>query len=89
MAQKPKPPPPRYQALKRSNLELTLQPGEEGEDESKMRLYNLARVFYELEKRLPRMQEKVRWELESKGYVEVDDEYHKRKAEAQAVIDRD
>ena len=54
-----------------------------------MRLYNLARVFYELEKRLPRMQEKVRWELESKGYVEVDDEYHKRKAEAQAVIDRD
>ncbi|RLN09894.1 hypothetical protein C2845_PM11G08030 [Panicum miliaceum] len=86
LAQKPKPPPPRYQALKRSNPELTPRPGEE-EDEAKMRLYILARAFYELEERLPRMQEKVRSELERKGYVEVDDEYRKRKAEGQAVVD--
>ena len=53
-----------------------------------MRLYNLARMFYELEKRLPRMQEKVRWELESKGYVEVDDEYHKRRGRGAGIWHR-
>ncbi|CAN6372879.1 unnamed protein product [Urochloa humidicola] len=88
LAQKPKPPPPIYQALKRSNPELTPRPEEEG-DESKVRLYFLARAFYELEERLPKMQEWVRKELESKGYVEVDDEYHERKAKVQAVIDRE
>nr|CAB3503023.1 unnamed protein product [Digitaria exilis] len=46
-----------------------------------MTMYVLARAFYELEERLPKMQEKVRNELKNKGYVEVDDEYHKRKAE--------
>ncbi|CAL4983460.1 unnamed protein product [Urochloa decumbens] len=88
LAQKPKPPPPIYQALKRANPELTPRPGEEG-DESKVRLYFLARAFYELEERLPKMQERVRKELDAKGYVEVDDEYHERKAKAQAVIDRE
>ncbi|CAN6226767.1 unnamed protein product [Urochloa humidicola] len=88
LAQKPKPPPPIYQALKCGNPELTPRPGEEG-DESKVRLYFLARAFYELEERLPKMQEWVRSELRNKGYVEVDDEYHERKAKAQAVIDRE
>jgi len=88
LAQKPRPPPPRYQAIKRENPELTPRPGEEG-DERKMRLYILARAFYDLEESVPRLQERVRREMESKGYVEVDDEYHKRKAEKQALIDRE
>nr|CAB3502594.1 unnamed protein product [Digitaria exilis] len=88
LCQKAQPPPPPYQALKRSNPELTPRPGEE-DDEEKMTMYVLARAFYELEERLPKMQEKVRSELKNKGYVEVDDEYHKCKAEAQAVIDRE
>ena len=88
LAQKPRPPPPRYQAIKRENPELTPRPGEEG-NERKMRLYILARAFYDLEESVPRLQERVRSELESKGYVEVDDEYHKRKAEKQALIDRE
>lgn len=74
--------------LKRSNPELTPRPGEE-EDEGKVTMYVLARALYELEERLPKMQERVRSELRSKGYVEVDDEYHKRRAEGQAVIDRE
>jgi len=88
LAQKPRPPPPRYQAVKRENPELAPRPGEEG-DEQRMRLYVLARAFYYLEESVPRLQERVRRELESKGYVEVDDEYHRRKAEAQALIDRE
>jgi hypothetical protein len=50
LAQKPWPPPARYQALKRSNPELTPRPGEE-HDETKKRLYFLARAFYDLEER--------------------------------------
>ena len=88
LAQKPRSPPPRYQAIKRENPELTPRPGEEG-NERKMRLYILARAFYDLEESVPRLQERVRREMESKGYVEVDDEYHKRRAEKQALMDRE
>jgi hypothetical protein len=88
LTQKPKPPSARYQALKRSNPELTPQPGEE-DDKDKVTLYCVARVFYEREERLPKMQERVRSDLESKGYVEVDGDYLKRKAEVQVVIDRE
>jgi hypothetical protein len=88
LAQKPLPPPARYQALKRSNPELTPRPGED-DDKDKVSLYCVARAFYEREERLPKMQERVRSELESKGYVEVDGDYLKRKAEVQAVIDRE
>jgi hypothetical protein len=88
LAQKPEPPPARYQALKRSNPELTPRPGEE-DDKDKVLLYCVARAFYEREERLPKMQEGVRSELASKGYVEVDGDYLKRKAEVQAVIDRE
>ncbi|CAN6363361.1 unnamed protein product [Urochloa humidicola] len=88
LSQKPRPPPPPYQALKRGNPELTPRPREE-DDRDKRTMYTLARAFYEREERLPLMQERVRGELRSKGYVEVDDEYRKRKAEVQAVIDRE
>jgi hypothetical protein len=38
---------------------------------------------------LPKLQDRVRRELKEKGYVEVDDDYHKRRAKAQAVVDRE
>ncbi|CAD6256279.1 unnamed protein product [Miscanthus lutarioriparius] len=88
LAQKPEAPPPTYQALKRSNPELVPRPGEE-EDKKLCGLYVLARAFYEVEERLPKLQKWMRSELKEKGYVEVDDEWFKRKAEAQARIDRD
>ncbi|CAO2146689.1 unnamed protein product [Urochloa humidicola] len=88
LSQKPTAPPARYAALKRENPELTPRPGEEA-DEDKMRLYRLAKNFYEMEERLPREQARLRGELERKGYVELDDETVRRRAEVQAVIDRE
>ncbi|CAN6381721.1 unnamed protein product [Urochloa humidicola] len=54
-----------------------------------MRLYGLAKAFYEMEEQLPRQQAWVRGELERKGYVELDDETVRRRAEIQALIDRE
>uniref|UniRef100_A0A0A9CT35 Uncharacterized protein n=1 Tax=Arundo donax TaxID=35708 RepID=A0A0A9CT35_ARUDO len=88
LAQKPMAPPARYAALKRSNPQLTPRPEEEV-DEAKRRLYVLAKAFYEMEERLPKVQEWVREELKAKGYVEMDDEWVKGKAEVQALIDRE
>lgn len=88
LAQKPEAPPPTYQALKRSNPELVPRPGEEEEDKRLCGLYVLARAFYEVEERLPQLQEWVRSELKNKGHVEVDDDWFRRTAEAQARIDR-
>lgn len=42
-----------------------------------------------MEEGLPATQEWVRSELRKKGYVELDDESAKRRAEVQAVIDRE
>ncbi|CAN6381718.1 unnamed protein product [Urochloa humidicola] len=88
LSQKPTAPPGRYAALKKSNPELTPRPGEEA-DEDKMRLYRLVKAFYEMEERLPRQQVWMRGELERKGYVELDDETVRRRAEIQALIDRE
>ncbi|XP_066342130.1 uncharacterized protein [Miscanthus floridulus] len=88
LAQKPEAPPPRYQALKRSNPELVPRPGEK-EDKKLMALYGVTRALYEVQERLPKLQEWVRSELKEKGYVEVDDDWFKCKAEAQALINRD
>ncbi|KXG28902.1 uncharacterized protein LOC8074381 isoform X1 [Sorghum bicolor] len=88
LAQKPEAPPPIYQALKRSNPELVPRPEEEGDEKLRV-LYVLARAFYEVEEMQPKFQQWVRSELKEKGYVEVDDDYMKQKAAAQAGIDRD
>ncbi|KAF8673255.1 hypothetical protein HU200_048808 [Digitaria exilis] len=88
LAGKPTPAPARFAALKQSNPELIPRPDEEA-DEDKRRLYRLVRAFYEMEERLPRLQEWVCGELKRKGYVEIDDETAKRRAEVQAVIDRE
>ena len=72
----------------RSNPALVPRPGEEA-DEDTRRLYRLARAFYEMEERLPGLQEWVRGELERKGCVELDDKSARRRAEAQAVVDRE
>jgi hypothetical protein len=71
LALKPMEPPARLATLKHSNPDLTLQPGEEV-DEDKRRLYRLAKAFFEMEESLPMEQEWVRSELRSKGYVELD-----------------
>jgi hypothetical protein len=60
-------------------------PGEE-DGEELMGLYVLTRAFYELEE-FPKLQDWVRCELRDKGYVEVDDEWFQRTADAWAVID--
>ncbi|KAJ1276282.1 hypothetical protein BS78_05G203200 [Paspalum vaginatum] len=88
LAQKPMAPPARYAALKRSNPELTPRPGEEA-DEDRVGHYRVVKAFYEMEERIPRTQEWARGELLKKGYVELDEETVSRKAEAQAVIDRE
>ena len=88
LALKPMKPPARLAVLKRSNPDLTPQPAEEA-DEDKRRLYRLAKAFFEMEEGLPRTQEWVRSELEKKGYVELDVASAKRRAEVQAVIDRE
>ncbi|XP_062224251.1 uncharacterized protein LOC133922785 [Phragmites australis] len=88
LARKPITVPPRYVALKQSNPDLTPRSGEEV-DEAKRRLYILAKAFYSMQERLPKLQEWVRRELEINGHVDMDDEWVKRKAETQAVIDRE
>ncbi|XP_039824973.1 uncharacterized protein LOC120686840 [Panicum virgatum] len=88
LRRKPLAPPDRFVALKQSNPELVPLPDEEV-DEDKRRLYRLAKGFYEMEEMFPRLQEWVRAELNRKGYVELDDESAKRRAEAQAVVDRE
>ena len=81
-------PPSNIAALKRSNPELVPRPDEEA-DEDKMRLYCLAKAFDEMEERRPWLQARVRSELKSKGYIELDDETVERRAEVQVVIDRE
>ena len=54
----------------------------EEEEEELIGLYVLARAFYEVELRLLKLQDWVHSKLENKGYVEVNDEWYKRKANA-------
>ncbi|GJN04849.1 hypothetical protein PR202_ga22424 [Eleusine coracana subsp. coracana] len=89
LAQKPLAPPPRYAALKKSNPDLTPRPGEEVDDEEKRTLYSLAKAFYEMEERFPKLQEWVREEMKAKGYVEVSDEWLRDKAELNEMIDKE
>ncbi|TVU24427.1 hypothetical protein EJB05_26861, partial [Eragrostis curvula] len=88
LAQKPMTPPPCYAALKQRNPDLTPLPGEEANEDLK-RLCFLAKAFYEMEERLPKTQAWVRAEMEAKGYVEVSDEWMKRKAAVHALLDRE
>ncbi|KAL6653944.1 hypothetical protein ACP70R_007409 [Stipagrostis hirtigluma subsp. patula] len=85
---KPMDPPSRYQALKQSNPDLTPPPGE-AMDEEKERLYFLANAFDCMEERFPKLQEWVRQELDTKGFVEMDDDWVQlqRRAEVQAALE--
>ncbi|KAF8772306.1 hypothetical protein HU200_005898 [Digitaria exilis] len=73
LPRKPMSAPSRFVALKQSNSELISWPDEEV-DEDKGRLYRLVKALYEMEKRLPRLQECVRGELKRNGHIEIDDE---------------
>ncbi|TVU37235.1 hypothetical protein EJB05_10538, partial [Eragrostis curvula] len=85
---KPLPVPRRYAELKRNNPELTPRPGEEVDD-AKRRLYVVAKGFFNMEERFPKLQDWVREQLEANGMVEIDDVWAKRKADAQAIVDRE
>ncbi|WVZ50613.1 hypothetical protein U9M48_001852 [Paspalum notatum var. saurae] len=76
-----------YEALKRSNPELKPSPEEEM-DEPKCHLYSIARLFYEHEENYPKLQERVRRELQTKGYVEVDDKWVQGRAEMQVLREK-
>ncbi|TVU24406.1 hypothetical protein EJB05_26840, partial [Eragrostis curvula] len=88
LAKKPMAPPARFAALKERNPDLKPLPEEEADEDLK-RLYFLAKAFYDMEERMPKKQEWVREQLRTKGYVEVDDEWLKQRAEAHAVFDRE
>ena len=59
-------------------------PGEEMDD-AKMKLYSQANEIRSMDKRNKELQERVRHELETKGYVEMDDDWVRRKAEVNAI----
>ncbi|TVU24425.1 hypothetical protein EJB05_26859, partial [Eragrostis curvula] len=88
LARKPSAGPSHYRALKESNPDLT-PPPEEEMDESKKNLYFMAKAFYRMEENYPKQQEWVRQELETKGYVELDEDLVRRRAEVQAAVEEE
>ncbi|XP_062181805.1 uncharacterized protein LOC133886091 [Phragmites australis] len=86
LAHKPMAGPRHYRALKESNPDLKPLPGEEM-DESRERLYFMTKAFYEMEENYPKMQAWIREELKTKGYVEVDDDWVRGRAEAKAAVE--
>ena len=50
-----------------------------------MKLYSQANEIRSMDERYKVLQERVRHELETKGYVEVDDDHMRRKAEVNAI----
>ncbi|CAO2142299.1 unnamed protein product [Urochloa humidicola] len=81
LSRKPVPAPPEFEALKQTNPDLAPLPGEEMDDK-KEDLFFRAKVYYCMEERFPKLQEWVRQELATKGYVEMDDDWVRRRAEA-------
>ncbi|CAL5083951.1 unnamed protein product [Urochloa decumbens] len=63
-----------FEALRRSNPDLTPPPDEEMDESTKL-LYDAAKIFYDGQESFFEFQEEVRQQYEEKGYVEVDDEY--------------
>ncbi|KAF8700207.1 hypothetical protein HU200_034584 [Digitaria exilis] len=83
---KPMSAPRHYEALKESNPDLTPLPGEEM-DEERESLFLGAKIFYCMQERYPKMQEWMRQEQETKGYVEMDEDWVRRRAEAQQAFE--
>ncbi|KAF8673249.1 hypothetical protein HU200_048802 [Digitaria exilis] len=83
---KPMSAPRHYEALKESSPDLTPLPDEEM-DEERESLFLGAKIFYCMQERYPKMQEWIRQELETKGYVEMDDDWVRRRAEAQQAVE--
>ena len=54
-------------------------------DDAKMKLYSQANEIRSMDKRNKELQERVRHELETKGYIEMDDDWVRRKAEVNAI----
>ncbi|KAF8700210.1 hypothetical protein HU200_034587 [Digitaria exilis] len=83
----PKPPTPwpsPYHELRESNLSLVPLPGEEMDDERR-ELYATAKEFQRMEEDDAKLREWVRNEVETKGYVEMDDDWVRRRAEVSAI----
>ncbi|CAN6363358.1 unnamed protein product [Urochloa humidicola] len=86
LSRKPVPAPPEFEALKQTNPDLVPLPGEEMDDE-KEDLFFRAKVYYCMEERFPKLQEWVRQELATKGYVEMDYDWVRRRAEAAEALE--
>ncbi|CAO2142306.1 unnamed protein product [Urochloa humidicola] len=78
--------PNRYEELRRSNPSLIPLQWEEM-DEDRRNLYFGAHMFYMLHASLPELQAWVRHELETKRYVEMDDDWIRRRKESEAILE--
>ena len=76
--------PRKLEELRESNPSLVPLPGEEMDD-AKRKLYSQANEIRSMDEWYNVLQERVRHELETKGYVEVDDDHMRRKAEVNAI----
>ena len=74
----------KLEELRESNPSLVPLPGEEMDD-AKMKLYSQANEIRSMDERNKELQERVRHELETKGYIEMDDDWVRRKAEVNAI----
>lgn len=85
----PKPPtqwPSPYHELRESNPSLIPLAGEEMDDERR-KLYARAKEFRRMEEEDVKLQVWVRNEMETKGYVEMDEDWVRRRAEVSAMIE--
>ncbi|CAL4986779.1 unnamed protein product [Urochloa decumbens] len=76
----------RYVELMRSNPTL-IPPQWEEMDEDMRNLYFGAHMFFVLDASFPELQAWVRRELETKGYVEMDDDWIRRRKEAEQILE--
>ncbi|XP_066400342.1 uncharacterized protein [Miscanthus floridulus] len=74
-----------FEALRRSNPDLT-PPADEEMDESTKLFYDVARIFYDGQESFFKFQDEVRQQYEEKHYVEVDEEYLADRAYNRAMI---
>lgn len=86
LARKPTAAPSECEALRRGIPNLIPFPDEEV-DEDKVSLYCWAKEFYETEERDRKLQDRVREEMRITGFVEMDDDWVRGRAEVQAAIE--
>ncbi|CAO2149639.1 unnamed protein product [Urochloa humidicola] len=78
--------PSRYEELRRSNQSL-IPPSWEEMDEDTRNLYFGAHKFYSMGASFLELQTWVRHEMETKGYVEMDDDWIRRRKESEAILE--